>query len=142
MFASRGRLPRGAAFAPAVRGYPGGIGDMASDLDELAADESSGGGELWPVTADAGPGDAPEQDPRAPAGLVPAESARAQSRQAQPEPAEPVSVWQQSAAAWQEAGIDWLSSGRAGGGPAGAPPRPAPGPARPGRPPPPHPPAP
>src|SRR5262249_61818393 len=89
MFASRGRIPRGAAFAPAVRGYPGGIGDMASDLDELAADESSGGGELWAVTADAGPGDAPEQDPRAPAGPVPTESAPAQARPAQPGPARP-----------------------------------------------------
>src|SRR5215470_5623110 len=135
MFASHGRIPRGAAFAPAVRGYPGGIGDMASDLDELAADESSGGGELWAVTADAGPGDAPEQDPRAPAGLVPAESARAQSRQAQPEPAEPVSVWQQSSAAWQEAGIDWLSSASAGVRPAATSTRPAAGQVRPASPP-------
>jgi len=135
MFASHGRIPRGAAFAPAVRGYPGGIGDMASDLDELAADESSGGGELWAVTADAGPGDAPEQDPRAPAGLVPAESARAQSRQAQPEPAEPVSVWQQSSAAWQEAGIDWLSSASAGVRPVGTSTRPAAGQVRPASPP-------
>jgi hypothetical protein len=105
---------------------------MASDLDELVADEPLGDGELWAVTAGAEPGvalgqagEAPGQADGAPgqvgpAGPDPVQPAQAGSRQAQPEPTEPVSVWQQSAAAWQEAGIGWLRSAGAGAGWAGS----------------------
>ena len=132
LFATPGRVPRGVAFAPAVRGYPGGIADMASDLDELVPDEALGDGELWAITADTETGDAPGQAEDAPgqagdapgqdqpAGPIAGQPARAESRQAQPEPAEPVSVWQQSAAAWQGAGIDWLRSASARAGSAGS----------------------
>jgi hypothetical protein len=115
LFASPGRVPRGVAFAPAVRGYPGGIADMAGDPDELVATEV-GDGEPWAITGDAESGDPPDQAP--PAG--PVQPAQAESPQTPPEPAGPVSVWQQSAAAWQEAGIDWRRSPRAGVGPAGS----------------------
>src|SRR5262249_61866554 len=144
LFASPGRVPRGVAFAPAVRGYPGGIADMASDADELGP-AGVGDGELWVIAADAGLGDAPDRagdvpneaddapdqagnapDQVQPAGPVPAQPAQAESRQAQPEPAEPVSVWQQSAAAWQDARIDWLPAAPARPGAAGGPPAPAP----------------
>ena len=138
LFAFPGRGQRGVAFAPAVRGYPGGIADMASAQDELVADEPFGDGELWAIAAGAGPGDAPDQpsdapDPGAdardpaedapdavqPAGPMPVQPAHAESRQVQPEPGEPVSVWQQSAAAWQEAALDWLRPASAEAGTAG-----------------------
>jgi len=107
LFASPGRLPRAVAFAPAVRGYPGGIADMAGDLAELAEGEPFGDGELWAIVPAAAPGDAPDHaedasahaedapDQIRPAGPMSVRSARGESRQAQPEPAEPVSVWQQ-----------------------------------------------
>ena len=132
LFASPGRLPRAVAFAPAVRGYPGGIADMAGDLAELAEGEPFGDGELWAIAPAAAPGDAPDHaedasahaedapDHVRPAGPMSVRPARDESRQAQPEPAEPVSVWQQSAAAWQEAGIDWLPSASAGSGAVGS----------------------
>src|SRR5215471_3461463 len=92
LFASTGRGTRAVAFAPAVRGYPGGIADMASDLGELAAGESSGDGDLWAIAADTGPSDAPDQaedapDQVQPADLTPARPAQAESGQARPEPA-------------------------------------------------------
>jgi hypothetical protein len=127
------------AFAPAVRGYPGGIADMASDLDEPGADEPVGDGELWAITVGAERGDAPGRaedapgwtedgpgrvgdapDPVQQAGPIPGQPAQPGSRQAQPVPVEQVSVWQQSAAAWQEARIDWLRSASAGAGQAGS----------------------
>src|SRR5690348_17436147 len=47
LYVSPGRGQRGVAFAPAVRGYPGGIADMAGDLDEYTADLSFDDDELW-----------------------------------------------------------------------------------------------
>ena len=131
LFASPGRVPRGVAFAPAVRGYPGGIADMASDVDQPGP-AGVGDGKLWVIAADAGLGDGPDQADDAPgqagnapgqvqpAGPIPVQPAQAESRQARPEPAGPVSVWQQSAAAWQDARIDWLRPASAGAGPAGS----------------------
>jgi len=87
-----GRVLRAVAFTPAVRGYPGGIADMAAEQDNLATGDLLDGGGSWadaPVTA-AAPG----------AGPAAAASAFA------------ISVWQQSVAAWQEAGIDWLREAR------------------------------
>jgi hypothetical protein len=60
---------RAASFAPAVRGYPGGIADVAAEQDEFTT---------------GAPGDVSG------------------------------SVWQQSLAAWREAGIDWLQEARPG----------------------------
>ena len=81
------RTLRAVAFAPAVRGFPGGIGDMAADLDDdLMPDEPSGD-----------PG--PLGDPGPPVAASPA-------RRGQP-PAPVPSVWQQSAAVWDEAGLAW-----------------------------------
>src|SRR5215472_7747597 len=67
LYVSLGRGQRGVAFAPAVRGYPGGIADMAGELDEYTADLSFDDDELWepapmgePVDA-AGPADAAGQ---------------------------------------------------------------------------------
>jgi len=124
LFATPGRVPRGVAFAPAVRGYPGGIADMTGDLDELVTDEPLEDGEPWAV-ANPETGDAPGLAEDAPgqfqsAGPIPGQPAQAESRPAQPESAEPVSVWQQSAAAWQEAGIDWLRTATGRTGPAGS----------------------
>ena len=39
-----GRALRAVAFTPAVRGYPGGIADMAAEQDDLAAGDSPDGG--------------------------------------------------------------------------------------------------
>src|SRR6516162_2072432 len=83
-----GRVLRAVAFTPAVRGYPGGIADMAAEQDDLAAGDLLDGGSSWagaPAAA-AAPGAAP----------------------AAAAPARGTSVWQQSVAAWQEAGIEWL----------------------------------
>ena len=55
LFVSPGHVPRGVAFAPAVRGYPGGIADMAGDLDEYDAGLSFGDDELWDPVAAAEP---------------------------------------------------------------------------------------
>ena len=130
LFATPGRVPRGVAFAPAVRGYPGGIADMASDLDEPGADEPVGDRELWAITAGAERGDAPSRaghapgraddapDPVQEAAPILGQPAQRGSRQAKPAPDAQVSVWQQSAAAWQEARIDWLQSATAGAVPA------------------------
>ena len=101
---SPGRAPRGAAFAPAVRGYPGGIADMAGEPDEDEPDLSLRGDELWEPGAEPGPGDAPLQAPAEAGAPAPG----------RPAPAAPVSVWQQSAAAWQETGIDWMRPAAAG----------------------------
>jgi hypothetical protein len=60
---------RAAGFAPAVRGYPGGIADVAAEQDEFTTGAPGDGGG---------------------------------------------SVWQQSVAAWREAGIDWLQEARPG----------------------------
>jgi len=150
---SRGRGPRGVAFAPAVRGYPGGIADMAGDLDEYDADRLFGDDDLW-EPEDAEPGDAAERGDAAgpadagtpgdtqsqagpataeaaapaPGGRAPGQSAPGQqppaelgSRPSTQAPAPPVSVWQQSAAAWQEAGIDWMRPATAGPRPTGGP---------------------
>ena len=162
LFVSPGRVPRGVAFAPAVRGYPGGIADMAGDLDEYGTGLTFGDDELWEPTAPAGPGDAAAGpgDAGAEPGDVPVDAvagpgdAAAGPRDALPRagpaaagpgtpgqqvpgqpvpgdvgsrpaaqqvPAPPVSVWQQSAAAWQEARIDWMRPATAGPGPAGGP---------------------
>ena len=123
--ASPGRSPRGVAFAPAVRGFPGGIADMTSDGGELASGEPFGDDNLWAIPADAETGDAPDAaedapDQGRPGGPLAVQPAQAQPRQAQPKPAGPVSVWQQSAAAWQDAGIDWLRPANAEAGSAGA----------------------
>ena len=88
-----GRALRAVAFTPAVRGYPGGIADMAAGQDDLAAGESGDG-----------PGSrAGERGATASAGAERASAARAVPG---------TSVWQQSLTAWQEAGIDWLRSVR------------------------------
>lgn len=72
LYVSRGRGPRGVAFAPAVRGYPGGIADMAGDLDEYGAEpsfdddglwEPSADDELWEPSAAAEPGDTTAAEP-------------------------------------------------------------------------------
>jgi hypothetical protein len=132
------------AFAPAVRGYPGGIADMASDLDEYDVDLAFGDDELWEPATEAEPEDTTAAGPvdaagdaagpgatLSQAGLATAEAgAPAPDQQApaqhlpgegsrSPVPAAPVSVWQQSAAAWQEAGIDWMRPAAAGPRPAG-----------------------
>ena len=125
LFATPGRVPRGVAFAPAVRGYPGGIADMTGDLDEVVTDEPLEDGEPWAAVANPETGDVPGQAEDAPgqfqsAGPIPGQPAQAESRPAQPKSAEPVSVWQQSAAAWQEAGIDWLRTASGRAGPAGS----------------------
>ena len=90
-----GRRLRAVAFAPAVRGYPGGIADMAADLDDLTPGETFADDEVW----------APAED-------VPVAAEVLTGQKSQPGggagPAQPVSVWQQSLAAWQEAGIEWL----------------------------------
>src|SRR5262245_56931535 len=89
-----GRVLRAVAFTPAVRGYPGGIADMAVEQDDLAAGDlldSSGSWADAPVIA-AAPG-------AGPAAAAPAFAS---------------SVWQQSVAAWREAGIDWLREARPG----------------------------
>ena len=157
LYVSPGRGQRGVAFAPAVRGYPGGIADMAGDLDEYTADLSFGDDALWEPDAAgepedaagpadaagqgdaaglrdaAGPGGAAAEPGGAPSHAGPATAgAEAAGRQlpgdsgprapAQAVPVAPVSVWQQSAAAWQEAGIDWMRPATAG-------PRPTAGPA-------------
>jgi hypothetical protein len=162
------------AFAPAVRGYPGGIADMAGDLDEYVADLSFDDDELWEPAAEAEPGDTTAAEPGDTAAAEPGDTAAAEpgdtaaaepgdtaaaepadtpsqagaatagagspasgqqvpepvpgqqlpgeSRpSAQPAPGPPPSVWQQSAAAWQEAGIDWMRPATAGPRPAGRP---------------------
>ena len=144
--ASPGRGPRGVAFAPAVRGYPGGIADMAGDLDDYGAGLSFGGDELWEPDAAgepeaatqpgdaAGPGKATAEHGDTPAQAGPGAAGAgspAPGQQlpgepgprppAQPVDAPPVSVWQQSAAAWQEAGIDWMRPATAGPRPAARP---------------------
>ncbi len=119
LFVPPGRVPRVVAFAPAVRGYPGGIADMAGDPDDYVPDLSFDEDGLWIPGPVAAPEDAPTQ-----AGRVPAQAATAQPAPGQPVPDQPVpgqpvpgqsvSVWQQSAAAWQEAGIDWLGPASTG----------------------------
>jgi hypothetical protein len=84
---------RAVAFTPAVRGYPGGIADMAVEPDGLAAEGPPDSSGSW--AAD------------------PAVTARSSARQQTAAPAASGgSVWQQSLAAWQEAGIDWLHEAR------------------------------
>jgi hypothetical protein len=85
---------RAVAFTPAVRGYPGGIADMAAEQDDPAAGDLLDGGGSWTG--------APA------AGAVPG------AAQASVAPALGTSVWQQSVAAWQEAGIEWLRETRLG----------------------------
>jgi len=87
-----GRVLRAVAFTPAVRGYPGGIADMAAEQDDLTAGDLLDGGGSW-----AG---APTAEAAAGAGPGAGSAAAA--------PGLATSVWQQSVAAWQEAGIDWL----------------------------------
>src|SRR5437764_10817830 len=60
LYVPPGRGPRGVAFAPAVRGYPGGIADMAGDLDEYDIDLSFDDDELWEPAAAGEPEDAAE----------------------------------------------------------------------------------
>src|SRR5215469_13507551 len=84
-----GRALRAVAFTPAVRGYPGGIADMAAEQDDLAAGGSGEGTGFEPGE--------PRADAREGAG-----------RQNAPSAVPGTSVWQQSLAAWQTAGIDWL----------------------------------
>ena len=145
MFVSPGRVSRGVAFAPAVRGYPGGIAGLAGDPDEYAVDLSFGDDDSWEPaaaaelddTAEAEPGDtlaqaaagagAPAPGQQAPGQPAPGPQLAGQqlpgepgSRPpAQPVPAPPVSVWQQSAAAWQDAGLDWTRPAAAAARPAG-----------------------
>ena len=144
LYVPPGRGQRGVAFAPAVRGYPGGIADMASDLDEYTADLSFGDDELWEPAAAGEPEDAAgpayaagqrdaarQRDAAesaepggAPSHTGPAAGSPATGQQlpgepgprspSQAAPVPPVSVWQQSAAAWQEAGLDWLRPATAG----------------------------
>lgn len=145
-----GRVLRDAAFAPAVRGFPGGIADMVSDPEEDAADLEFGDGDLWEPGTEAAAGDsvpegglAPAESPvepgepavaPAPGRLWAGRAARARTvateagatgagptgaAAARPFAA-PVSVWQQSAAAWQEAGLDWLRPATAAVSPAGS----------------------
>src|SRR5579871_6340116 len=137
-----GRGPRGVAFAPAVRGYPGGIADMAGNQDEYDADLSFDDDELWEPAAPGEQADVAEQtdgaDPGAAAGEhgdAPAQAGPVTPEAGSPPPGQPlpaepgsrpagqstpapVSVWQQSAAAWQEAGIDWTRPATAGPRPA------------------------
>ncbi len=81
-----GRVLHAVAFTPAVRGYPGGIADMAAEQSDLAPGDVLDGRRSWAgaPAAEAAPGAGPAA------------------------PALGTSVWQQSVAAWQEAGIDWL----------------------------------
>jgi hypothetical protein len=88
-----GRALRAVAFTPAVRGYPGGIADMAAEQDDLVEGDAGHSPGSWAgergATASAGGGR------KGVAGAVPG-----------------TSVWQQSLTAWQEAGIDWLREAR------------------------------
>ena len=95
--ASPGRALRAVAFTPAVRGYPGGIADMTAEQDDFTGGSFDGGGSL------AGE----------PAAMVAAGTGQRDSAG----PAFGTSVWQQSVAAWQEAGIDWLREARPGPSP-------------------------
>jgi hypothetical protein len=89
-----GRVLRAVAFTPAVRGYPGSIADMATEQGDLAPGDVFDGGGSWAgaPAAETAPGAGP----------------------AAPAPALGTSVWQQSVAAWQEAGIDWLREAHRG----------------------------
>jgi hypothetical protein len=82
---------RGVAFSPAVRGYPGGIADMAAEQGDLTDGDEPDGGTAWTAA------------PAAAAGGL---------GQLAVQPAAGTSVWQQSIAVWQEAGIDWLREAR------------------------------
>src|SRR5215470_16094077 len=93
-----GRALRAVAFTPAVRGYPGGIADMAAEQGDLAAGDLPDGGGSW-------------ADPPAPAATPVVAAAPGAGPNAA---ALATSVWQQSVAAWQEAGIDWLREARPG----------------------------
>lgn len=88
-----GQALRAVAFAPAVRGYPGGIADMAAEQDGLAAGDSGEATGSWTG----------EPGATAPAGA---------GRQNALSAVAGASVWQQSLAAWQKAGIDWLREAR------------------------------
>src|SRR5215469_5951360 len=60
-----GRVLRAVAFTPAVRGYPGGIADMAAEQDDLAAGDLLDGGGSWAgaLAAEAAPGGGPTAGP-------------------------------------------------------------------------------
>jgi hypothetical protein len=88
-----GRALRAVAFTPAVRGYPGGIADMAAEQEDFAAGGPGDSTGLWTG----------EPDASAPAGAARQNSVGAEFG---------ASVWQRSLAAWQEAGIDWLREAR------------------------------
>src|SRR5215472_9364976 len=88
-----GRVLRGVAFTPAVRGYPGGIADMAAEQDDLTAGGSDEGTGSW------------ESEPGA-------ATLAGGGRQDAPKAVLGGSVWQQSLNAWQKAGIDWLREAR------------------------------
>jgi len=62
-----GRALRAVAFTPAVRGYPGGIADMAAEQDDLAAGDLLDGGGSWAgaPAAEAAPGAGPSTGPSA-----------------------------------------------------------------------------
>lgn len=88
-----GRALRAVAFTPAVRGYPGGIADVAAEQEDRAAGGPGDSTGLW----------AGEPDAAAPAGAARQNAVGAEFG---------ASVWQRSLAAWQEAGIDWLREAR------------------------------
>ena len=110
---------------------------MTGDPDEYAADLSSGFDRLWEPAVAAEPGDIAPAEPgdtlsQATAGAGSPAPGRATPDQlvpgemgsrppARPALAPPVSVWRQSATAWQEAGIDWMRPAAAGARPAGIP---------------------
>jgi hypothetical protein len=115
------------AFAPAVRGYPGGINDMTGEpddgpdvsFDDKAWDPAAAEGRGGTLPrAEAAPAKAGSPMPSQQAPGQQAQGAVVPGRPAPPVPVPPVSVWQQSAAAWQEAGIDWLRPAAAGAPPA------------------------
>src|SRR5215469_9467736 len=103
-----GRVLRAVAFTPAVRGYPGGIADMAAEQDDLTAGDLLDGGGSWAgaPAAEAVPGGGPSAGPAAGSAAGPGRGPAAGPAAAASGLA--TSVWQQSVAAWQEAGIDWL----------------------------------
>src|SRR5215469_9892394 len=103
-----GRVLRAVAFTPAVRGYPGGIADMAAEQDDLTAGDLLDGGGSWAgaPAAEAVPGGGPSAGPAAGSAAGPGRGPAAGPAAAASGLA--TSVWQQSVAAWQDAGIDWL----------------------------------
>ena len=86
-----GRVLRGVAFSPAVRGYPGGIADMAAEQGDLTDGDEPDGGTAWTA--------------------APAAAAGGGLGQLAAQPAAGTSVWQQSIAVWREAGHRLASGG-------------------------------